>query len=188
MIAPSGKFCIAGGERESCAGAYQGASALEAGVNDSDRHALGYVVHSDGQDHHSSPREPAPRTLGLAYVPMEMRYDVIQKQQEEYPGPKASECRREGEPAHIRALLDRRDDEAPHGRSDHHSPCEACERPLDSQAELLFHEEHAGRARGGPDEGYQQAYEYSCAPVSGVHFLKNKPLFSSGTPLMEMKR
>ena len=100
----------------------------------------------DGQHHHGRAGELTFWALGLLASDMQVRDQMVKRQQKQNAEPEAEKRRNERELSHSRRLLNRRDQKAPDGGRHHHARGKARQRALHKIAKRFFHEEHAGRA------------------------------------------
>ena len=87
------------------------------------------------------------RAFGLLAVAVEVRNDVVEREQKDHAGPKACRSRNKRPTSHAARLLDCRDQQAPNGCRDHDASGEAGQCTLDAFTERFSHEEHTRRAQ-----------------------------------------
>ena len=90
--------------------------------------------------------------LRLGAVRVQVRDDVIQREQKQDAEPEAQKGGEERELPHTCRLLDRRDQQAPDRSRHHHTGGETGQRALHGVTERFLHKEHARRAQRGAEK------------------------------------
>ena len=96
--------------------------------------------------------QAALRPFGLGAVRVQVRDDVIQREQKQDAEPEAQKGGEERELPHTCRLLDRRDQQAPDRSRHHHTGGETGQRALHGVTERFLHKEHARRAQRGAEK------------------------------------
>ena len=92
----------------------------------------------DGQNHHGSSRQMVFGSFHLIDVPVQMRDDMIKKEQKEYSKPEADECRKKSKLIHTLRLIDCWIEKAPDGSRCHHAGRKSRQSPLDTGLQFIF--------------------------------------------------
>ena len=153
---PFGEILYADAERQRACGCNQpGVAVMLRGAceGQADRHSFRDIVQCDREHKQRRAPERGGQPFGLCRAAVQMGQQAVQSQHEQDPEHKAARCGQPADAARGLGLLDRRNEQAPYGRRNHHPGGKSQKYALQQRVGPAAQQEHQGCAQCGHQKG-----------------------------------